>query len=272
MRRALIISVLLHLTAVPVLAGLAFFRSATVEVRSGDSAIEVAFVPFAGLEDAPHPTEPSGAEVAREAVQTREAAATVEDTDLDSDRHEAATDPGIRPEALPPFPPILDTSEPPDGTRARAAEQGEDALEARSMSAPSGAEAEPVAGAGDSKERRTGPSESPALGSTEAYVPATVSLQGNAPPEYPREARTHGYEGRVVLKVRVLADGSAGETIVLESSGHEILDDACKTTVRSWKFRSARLSGAPVDSWLLLPFRFELKEPPCSAGSFSRSP
>lgn len=68
-----------------------------------------------------------------------------------------------------------------------------------------------------------------------------------------------GWEGRVVLRVEVLADGSAGAVSVAKSSGHEALDDAALEAVRRWKFVPAKRDGAAVNSSVNVPINFNLK-------------
>jgi len=80
----------------------------------------------------------------------------------------------------------------------------------------------------------------------------------NNPPRYPHAARRRGLEGRVVLHVEVLAAGSCGHIELLQSSGHEILDEAAIKAVKHWRFVPARHLGFAVSSWLNIPIRFEL--------------
>ena len=48
---------------------------------------------------------------------------------------------------------------------------------------------------------------------------------------YPKEARRRKIYGSLRLLVAVLPDGSLGETVLLESSGHQVLDDAAMEIV-----------------------------------------
>jgi len=82
----------------------------------------------------------------------------------------------------------------------------------------------------------------------------------NPAPSYPRISRRRGEEGRVVLRVRVLGDGSAGAIEVAERSGHPRLDDAARDAVRSWRFVPARRGDTTVDSWLHVPIVFRLED------------
>lgn len=82
----------------------------------------------------------------------------------------------------------------------------------------------------------------------------------NPAPAYPNGSRRRGEQGRVVLRVQVHADGSAGAVDVAESSGHERLDAAARETVRGWRFAPARRGDSPVDSWLRVPVVFRLDD------------
>jgi len=73
-------------------------------------------------------------------------------------------------------------------------------------------------------------------------------------------ARRMGWEGRVVLNVEVLADGSCGEVNVFQSSSHEVLDNAALRTVKGWRFVPASRAGRPITQWFKVPIQFSLKE------------
>ncbi len=81
---------------------------------------------------------------------------------------------------------------------------------------------------------------------------------GNAIPEYPARARRRGWEGRVLLVVRVRADGAAESVRVASSSGHGILDRAARDAVRRWRFNPARRAGIAVPASLEVPVTFRL--------------
>lgn len=81
----------------------------------------------------------------------------------------------------------------------------------------------------------------------------------NARPPYPLVARRMGYQGKVILNVEVLADGKAGQVLLHQSCGYEILDNAALQTVKTWKFSPARRFGQPVTQWFLVPIKFSLE-------------
>ena len=82
-----------------------------------------------------------------------------------------------------------------------------------------------------------------------------------AQPPYPEAARRQGVEGTVILLVKVLIDGRAGEVKVKQPSGSALLDDAAVTTAREWKFAPATRGPAPVEAWVEIPVKFELTVP-----------
>src|SRR5690606_9948978 len=55
-------------------------------------------------------------------------------------------------------------------------------------------------------------------------------------PEYPAAALRRGYEGKVLLRVQVSAEGLAKTVEIAQSSGRDILDEAAVKTVRKWRF------------------------------------
>jgi protein TonB len=85
-----------------------------------------------------------------------------------------------------------------------------------------------------------------------------IPQEGNPKPPYPEFARRRGYEGRVRIKVEVLASGKVGRIWVKESSGYEILDRSALETIRDWRFIPARFGGIPVKSTVIIPVKFQL--------------
>lgn len=85
-------------------------------------------------------------------------------------------------------------------------------------------------------------------------------LADNPPPVYPRRARRRGYQGRVVLRVRVRANGSSAAIDVFKSSGYTLLDRAAVRAVRTWRFAPARRAGVAVPAVIAVPVRFRLED------------
>lgn len=81
----------------------------------------------------------------------------------------------------------------------------------------------------------------------------------NPPPQYPEYARRQGYEGVVMLQVKISPWGHPDEVRVVGSSGYEMLDLAAANGVRDWRFEPARDSGGDfVSTTLRLPIVFKL--------------
>lgn len=109
------------------------------------------------------------------------------------------------------------------------------------------------------------PAQAPPLAAAAAPVIDTApdykaAYLNNPRPAYPMAARRMGWEGRVVLNVEVLAEGSCGDASVFQSSGHEVLDNAALRTVKGWRFVPASRAGRPVTQWFKVPIQFSLKE------------
>ncbi len=81
----------------------------------------------------------------------------------------------------------------------------------------------------------------------------------NPKPFYPQEARKRGYEGEVLLKVEVLANGRVGRVEVRKSSGYETLDRSALTTVKEWKFIPANQGNGAIPCWVNIPIKFKLQ-------------
>lgn len=82
----------------------------------------------------------------------------------------------------------------------------------------------------------------------------------NPAPIYPMVARRMSWQGKVIIGVKVLKNGSTGEVKLQQSSGHAVLDEAALKAVKSWQFSPARQAGQLVDKWFLIPIPFVLKE------------
>ena len=82
----------------------------------------------------------------------------------------------------------------------------------------------------------------------------------NPKPPYPSISRRMGEQGRVVLRVRVDAQGLPIDVQLHASSGSERLDASALQTVRRWKFVPARLGNDAVAATVLVPIAFSLKD------------
>ncbi len=80
----------------------------------------------------------------------------------------------------------------------------------------------------------------------------------NPKPVYPMLSRRMNEEGKVLLKVRVSAQGMALDVTVSKSSGFARLDAAAADAVTHWRFVPARRGDEPVDSSVIVPITFAL--------------
>jgi protein TonB len=116
------------------------------------------------------------------------------------------------------------------------------------LSGQTSAQGQASLGAGDS------------FGSSRSFVEAQSPRYGyRREPRYPHVAVRRGYEGTVLLKVRVLDSGRVDRVEIEESSGYRILDKAALEAVKTWRFTPARRGGTKVVSWALVPITFKLK-------------
>ncbi|MBL8423926.1 MAG: energy transducer TonB [Candidatus Accumulibacter phosphatis] len=80
----------------------------------------------------------------------------------------------------------------------------------------------------------------------------------NPKPVYPVASRRLGEEGRVLLRVRVSAQGLPAEVDVKQSSGFPRLDEAARAAVERWRFVPARRGTEAVEASVLVPLQFSL--------------
>src|SRR5690606_13195353 len=92
-----------------------------------------------------------------------------------------------------------------------------------------------------------------------AAVSGLASL-GNPPPEYPGPALRRSWEGRVILRIKVLPNGRAGAVEVTKSSGKPVLDEAAVEAVRNWKFIPAKRGDTPIEGFATQTIDFKLPE------------
>jgi protein TonB len=86
----------------------------------------------------------------------------------------------------------------------------------------------------------------------------SAAYLNNPPPTYPKAAQRQGLQGRVLLRVQVLANGHVGAIEVKQSSGKSILDDAALTAVKAWVFTPSKRGSTPIDGWTNVPIEFQI--------------
>lgn len=89
---------------------------------------------------------------------------------------------------------------------------------------------------------------------------ASAAYLRNPAPEYPPYAQRQGWEGKVLLRVHVLASGRPDSVEVHKSSGRRLLDEAALTAVKGWTFAPARKGKIPIDGWASVPIEFSLSQ------------
>jgi len=81
----------------------------------------------------------------------------------------------------------------------------------------------------------------------------------NPAPAYPSISRRQREQGRVLLRVRVGADGRAESVEIAASSGYDRLDLAAQDAVRRWRFVPARRGAQAVAAFVNVPISFSLE-------------
>ncbi len=79
-------------------------------------------------------------------------------------------------------------------------------------------------------------------------------------PPYPQLAREQGWEGTVVLRIRVKSDGRVDAIRTRTSSGYRILDESAHHAVKNWTFEPAKDGEFSIPVIVDLPIRFDLDE------------
>jgi len=108
------------------------------------------------------------------------------------------------------------------------------------------------------------PPPAPAAPVPVAPPPAVAAHEGanylrNPRPAYPELAQRRGWEGEVLLRVRVSPDGRPATISVQKSSGRDLLDTTAVDAVRSWSFVPARQGGQAIAGWVTVPIVFHLQ-------------
>ena len=81
----------------------------------------------------------------------------------------------------------------------------------------------------------------------------------NPAPAYPALSRRLGEEGRVLLRVQVMEDGTAGSVELQTGSGSSRLDQAALEAVKKWRFVPAKRGEQAVSASVVVPVRFSIE-------------
>lgn len=80
----------------------------------------------------------------------------------------------------------------------------------------------------------------------------------NPKPQYPAIAKSRGWQGKVLLRVKVSAEGLSESVAIEQSSGHDMLDQSAMEAVKKWRFIPAKRGDTPVASSVIVPIVFTL--------------
>jgi protein TonB len=77
---------------------------------------------------------------------------------------------------------------------------------------------------------------------------------------YPRTALRNREQGEVQLRVLIARDGRAIKVELARSSGSRDLDREAQRAVLKWRFVAAERNGEKIESWAVVPIRFDLQQ------------
>lgn len=80
----------------------------------------------------------------------------------------------------------------------------------------------------------------------------------NPRPNYPPLSRRLGEEGKVLLKVKVSADGHPATVHLEKTSNFERLDEAARQAVSRWRFVPAKRGDEAIEASVIVPIVFRL--------------
>lgn len=89
---------------------------------------------------------------------------------------------------------------------------------------------------------------------------ASAAYLRNPAPEYPAFAQRQGWEGKVLLRVHVLASGRPDSVEIQKSSGRRLLDEAALVAVKGWTFAPAKRGKTAIEGWANVPIEFSLSQ------------
>jgi len=76
---------------------------------------------------------------------------------------------------------------------------------------------------------------------------------------FPEQARLDGAVGRLILRLRVAADGTVSDVRVL-AGVHAVIDREAVEAVKTWRFEPARACGRAIEGTYVVARRFELTD------------
>lgn len=128
------------------------------------------------------------------------------------------------------------------------------------------APAEPMDQVADSSESQASNSasvshNSQSTGQNQTFTEANfkANYAHNPKPIYPVKAKNRGWQGKVLLKVNVSAEGHSKAIAIHQSSGHDVLDESAMEAVWHWRFIPAKRGETAVESLVIVPIIFSLR-------------
>ena len=79
------------------------------------------------------------------------------------------------------------------------------------------------------------------------------------PPDYPSELRRDGVSGVVMITCVIDEKGDVQDPTI-EKSSNPSFNPSALAAVKKWKFKPARLDGAPVSKKVTIPLKFTVEE------------
>ena len=79
------------------------------------------------------------------------------------------------------------------------------------------------------------------------------------PPVYPNQLRRDGIAGVVTISCVVDEQGNVQNPVV-EKSTNDGFNDAAVEALKKWKFKPAKIDGAPVAKKIMIPLKFSVQE------------
>jgi protein TonB len=113
-----------------------------------------------------------------------------------------------------------------------------------------------------SREETSGSMQSKEPAASEGANTSTQSapkLVKSPKPRYPSDSIRRRQEGRVVVNIEVLENGSIGQATIAQSSGFPGLDESALDAVKNWQYTNGSGSGELVKQWVRVSIIFELK-------------
>jgi protein TonB len=93
------------------------------------------------------------------------------------------------------------------------------------------------------------------------HVPVITEVMPtfNPNPVIPDDLRSEALDATVTAQFMVQADGAARDVRIVKSSGNDTLDRLALDTARKWRFKPATRDGAPIESRVILHIEFEVQ-------------